>query len=68
MNLNIKDALYFILILIGLFLLFGLSQNGRYQTYDEKYMIDTRTGKTYESIVDGKKSVYRWDLITKEVE
>lgn len=68
MKSNIKEALYFVLTLIGLFLLFEISQNGRFQTYNERYMIDTRTGKIYESIADGNKKIWRWDLITKEVE
>lgn len=68
MKLNIRDTVYIIFLSIALFLLYEISQNGRYQTYTEHRMIDTRTGKIYESIPDGNKKIWRWDLITKEVE
>ena len=66
MKLNFKDALYFIFALIALFLLFGISQNGRYQMVRDQVILDTRSGKTYEAVRNGNNQpegpYYTWKI------
>lgn len=66
MKLNIKDAIYFVIALIALFLLFQISQNGRYQMVRDQIILDTRNGKTYEAIRNGNNKpggpYYTWQI------
>ena len=71
MKLNIKDALYFVFALIALFLLFEISQNGRYRMINSQLILDTRNGKTYTSVRNGNNEstgpYYTWQIQDDEV-
>lgn len=76
MKQNIKDALTIIFALIAIFFLFEISRNGRYQMVIDKMardqlLLDTRNGKTYETISNGNvKSggpYYSWQILADEI-
>jgi hypothetical protein len=71
MKSNVKDFFLVIVCLIGLYLLFQISQNGRYIIDNEDVLLDTRNGKVYykykkEKIVSGGP-VFYWVLRFEEV-
>ena len=62
MKSNLKDVLLVIIGIAGLYLLFEISQNGRYVIIEGR-LLDTRNGKIYygytkEKIVSGKPEFY----------
>ncbi len=71
MKSNLKDVFLMIFALVGLYLLFEISQNGRYVIIANRDLLDTRNGKIYygyvkEKIVSGKPEFY-WVLKYEEV-
>ena len=71
MKSNVKDLFLVIVCFIGLYLLFQISQNGRYVIDNEDVLLDTRNGKVYykykkEKIVSGGP-VFYWVLRFEEV-
>jgi hypothetical protein len=71
MKSNLKDYLLVLFALVGLYLLFEISQNGRYVITKDGDLYDTRNGKVYykykkEKIVSGGP-VFYWVLRFEEV-
>jgi len=71
MKSNVKDLFLVIVCLIGLYLLFQISQNGRYIIDNNNVLLDTRNGKMYfpnakVKRVSGEPNYY-WDLKYDEV-
>ncbi len=60
----LKELLISIFGIIIIFLLWNLSQNGRYQTMDNTRILDTRSGKIYEMDFRQKNpnDLYYWKL------
>ena len=71
MKSNIKDLFLVIVSLIGLYLLFEISQNGRYEVKTNNVLLDTRNGKMYLPFSKGPKvkgePVFHWELEFEEV-
>ncbi len=74
MKSNFKDVLIVIFALIGLYLLFEISQkdNGRYVVINDGYsLVDSQTGKIYHRYnkekVNPGEPVYYWVLKYDEV-
>ena len=67
MKSNLKDFLLVLFALVGLYLLFGISQNGRYEFFNDGLIVlDTRNGKVY---VHGeqKDGLRYWKQLYEEV-
>ena len=71
MKSNVKDLFLVIVCLIGLYLLFQISQNGRYIIDNNNVLLDTRNGKMYFPKGKVKRVLgepdYYWDLKYEEV-
>jgi hypothetical protein len=71
MKSNVKDLFLVIVCLIGLYLLFQISQNGRYIIDNNNVLLDTRNGKMYFPNAKAKRVLgepnYYWDLKYDEV-
>ncbi|AWL08583.1 hypothetical protein HME7025_00712 [Aquirufa nivalisilvae] len=71
MKSNLKDVFLLTFAFIGLYLLFEISQNGRYVIIGDGDLLDTRNGRVYyselkEKIVSGKPRFY-WVLNYEDV-
>ncbi len=55
MKTNLKDILLLVFGLVGLYLLFEISQNGRFVKVGDYNILDTRNGKIYFSYQKEKK-------------
>ncbi|MFD3276785.1 hypothetical protein [Aquirufa echingensis] len=71
MKSNLKDIFFFLASIIALYLLFDISQNGRYVITENRDLLDTRNGKIYfnylkEKRIPGKPEYY-WVLKYEEV-
>lgn len=64
---NLKELIIVVFGVMLLYLLFELSQNGRYQIIGDKYLLDTRNGQTYQDIrikilgPGTKGPYYKWE-------
>ena len=71
MKSNLKDVLLVIIGIVGLYLLFEISQNGRYVLVGREDLLDTRNGKIYYSYLKEKRipgqPEYYWVLKYEEV-
>lgn len=68
MKSNLKDFLLVLFALVGLYLLFEISQNGRYEFSSDGLIVgDTRNGKVYIPGEQNKDGVYIWKQVYKEV-